>query len=142
MAYQNYLHSVSETQVKAFLQDQRESLQISHSVVCSHLIAYWIQVHPLAELLYEALDGGETFALDLPHPFRSSRVHSVESVKALYLKLKEEWEKLHVEQPVDEEDWYAQQIEEVIGLFAWACSRDELVVSSLEPSLIKRSKLS
>ena len=134
MAYLNYLFSIPEARATAFYQDQNASLQVTRSTVCSHLIAYSIPIQPLGELLDQALDGGEIFHASFSHPFRVPKIHSVDSVDALYPRLKEDWDQSHVEHPFDENDWYEQQIKKVVELFEWAYLRDELVLSFLQPS--------
>jgi hypothetical protein len=82
-------------------------------------------------LLGKAIDGGEPLDPTLWHPLRSPVFHPEVTVRDVCMELKSAWDAAKQEHPVAEDDWYETQIIEVVGLFDWAQSRDEAVVSIL-----------
>lgn len=131
MAYQNYLCSVAVARVEAFRQDQNESLQATRSVICSHGMAYWVQVQPLGQLLGEAIDGGQILHENLNHPLRPPKIHDVDSVAALYPELIAARDAAYGLEPLPEDDWSRVEIEKVVDIFKWAYLHQECVVSIL-----------
>ena len=94
-------------------------------------MAYWVQVQPLGALLGRAIDGGEPLDTNLWHSFRPPVFHRAAAVQEIYAELKRVWDSTQQELPLSEDDWYGMQIKEIVGLFGWAESRQEAVVSIL-----------
>lgn len=131
MAYYNFLCSVSPARIEAFHRDLNESLQASRSAHCSHIIAYWVEIQPLGQLLGQAIDGGEFLHQSLWHPLRPPKIHDVKSIVTLFPALNEAWEAALLQEPLSEDDWYRGEISKVVGIFKWAHERKECVVSIL-----------
>jgi hypothetical protein len=133
MAYLTYLVSVPQAQVAALRADPAALLTPSLRVHVSHLIAYWVQVQPLGQLLGQAIDGGTAINSALQHPLRDPCYHEPEVVKSLYAQLAAAWQQALGMGPVAEDDWYRIEIEKVLRLFRHAAERGECVVSVLQP---------
>ena len=131
MAYSSTLASVPQERIAAFRRDTAVSLQASKVVCVSHLIAYWVQVHPLGQVLGEVIDGGQMLHPDVRHPLRSPAVHSAGSVPALHQKLRSAYDAASAEEEGPKDDWYEPQIRQVLGILAWAGERGEAVVMRL-----------
>ena len=132
MAYLNYLVSVPLAEVETLRDDPEAVITPSLSVAVSHLIAYWVQVQPLGQLLGRAIDGGAVINGALRHQLRDPCYHDPESVRARYAELTEAWQATSA-RPIAEDDWYRVEIEKVLRVFAHAAERGECVVSALVP---------
>ena len=131
MAYSTILASCSKERVAAFRSNQQESLRASRIISVSHILAYWIQLEPLHEILAEVIDGGEPLHRHFKHQFRDDMFHPAHQVPELHLRLKTSHEKALQEHQVPEDDWYRVQIEQMIELLAWASTNGEGVISLL-----------
>jgi WD40 repeat protein len=134
MAYGAVLVSVPEHQVVEFQNERRAVLEPSRTIVCSHLIAYWIHAQPLGRLLAEAVDGGQPLHPALWHPLVKPAFHSAAAVRDLERRITSTWNHL-VEQHADDSaaEGFREEIVRVLALFAHAASRDEAVVHFLQP---------
>jgi hypothetical protein len=133
MAFLNHLVSVPPVEVEALRSDPDAYLTPSLAVAVSHLVAYWVQVQPLGQLLGQAIDGGAVLNPALRHQLRDPCYYALETVRSLHAQLSEAWEQATAAQPVPPDDWYRVEIEKVLRLFAHAADRGECVVSALEP---------
>jgi hypothetical protein len=143
MAYLNHLLSVPCAEVEALRKNPDASLTPSVSVSVSHLIAYWVQVQPLGQLLGQAIDGGSVINSTLKHQLRDPCYQDPEAVKTLLPQLTKAWEQALSIGPVPDGDWYRIEIEKVLRVFTHAADHGECVVSVLEPChglYIKRNK--
>jgi hypothetical protein len=133
MAYLNRLASVPLGEVEALRNDPESILAPSLNVFVSHLIAYWVQVQPLGELLGRAVDGGDAINPSLRHQLRDPCFHAPDAVRLLYPQLLQAWDVANAENPAPPDDWYRIEIEKVLRVFAHAVERGECVVSTVEP---------
>ena len=90
-----------------------------------------MQLQPLGRILGEVIDGGEILRQNLEHPFRMPLVHDSSGIKVSYQKLQGAWESVKASYPIEPDDWYDEQIESVLSIFAWASERGEAVVTAL-----------
>jgi len=133
MAYLNYLASAPSAQVEAVKSDPNALIAPTLFVSVSHLIAYWVQVQPLGQLLGQAIDGGEIIHSSLQHKLRDPFYHDPDAVRSLNTQLSSEWLQVTSTQPSAPDDWYRIEIEKVLLLFGHAAERGECVVSCLDP---------
>jgi hypothetical protein len=87
MAFAVLIGSVPETQVIEFQAGERERLEASRVVRCSHIFASWVTVAPLNRVLQEAIDGGQLIRADLWHPWRLPVFHAKTAVRQLHQEL-------------------------------------------------------
>ena len=132
MAYLTYLASVPQAEIVALKADPAPLLTPSLTVAVSHLIAYWVQVQPLGQLLGQAIDGGTVINSALQHPLRDPCYHELLVVNSLYAKLGEAWQQATAMESVAEDDWYRIEIEKVLRVFRHAAEHGECVVSVLQ----------
>ena len=64
MAYAVLIGSIPETQLGEFQASERQRLEASKVVHCSHILASWVTVAPLNRVLREAIDGGQLMRAD------------------------------------------------------------------------------
>jgi hypothetical protein len=136
LAYLSYLASVPESQVLAIRADAAVTLQPSLLVPVSHLIANWVKVQPLGELLCKAIDGGEMLNEKLAHPFRSPTYHDVPSARLLHRELTAAWEEAsrnRSSEGIASDMWYRTEIERALRAFQHAAEHDQCVVSAIDP---------
>lgn len=136
MAYLSYLASVPESQVLAIRADPTVQLQPSLLIPVSHVIAYWVEVQPLGELLGKAIDGGEMLNEKLFHPFRSPTYHDVPSARLLHRELTAAWNEALRNKPSEDigsDIWYRTEIGKALRAFQYAAEHDECVVSAIDP---------
>jgi hypothetical protein len=134
MAYLNFLVAASEQQVQALRKDSTVLLRPSLVVAVSHLIAYWVEIQPLGELLSQALDGGERVNDQLWHPLREPAFHAPGQVRVLHRGLTKAWGEAGGPQTErDDWDWYRHEIGQVLRAFGHASERGECIVSVLAP---------
>lgn len=139
MAYSCILAAVAPHQVERYKSGQLNSIHPSKTIQCSHLLAYWVQLQPLGNLLGEIIDGGERLRDDFWHPLRVPAAHSPAAVQKLYSMLVEAWASIPGK---DASDWYVIEISKVIGLLEHANSLQLCVVIVLQPPLdSERAKL-
>src|SRR5947209_2681316 len=110
MAYLTYLASVPLAEVEGLKAEPAASLSPSLKVSVSHLVAYWVQVQPLGELLGQAMDGGTVINSALRHPLRDPCYHEPLVVNSLYAKLSEAWQRATAMESVADDDWYRVEI--------------------------------
>lgn len=134
MAYLTYLVSVPPTEVERLRSDPDVPVSRSLTVTVSHLIAYWVQIQPIGQLLGNAIDGGMVLNSGLRHRLRDPCYHDPETVRSLSMQLSEAWQQATSAEPIPPDDWYRIEIEKVLRLFAHAAGRGECVVSVLEPN--------
>jgi hypothetical protein len=132
VAYLTYLASAPPAEVTALRVDHTTLLTPSLVVAVSHLIASWVQVQPLGELLGQAIDGGTELNSALWHPLRPPCYHEPEAVRALHAQLTEAWQRTLAAQSIPEDDWYRVEIEKVLRIFGHAAERGDCVVSALQ----------
>ena len=135
MAYLNYLVSVPLADVEALRADPATPISRSLTVAVSHLVAYWVQVQPLGQLLGHAIDGGTVINPSLRHKLRDPNYHDPDTVRSLFSQLVLAWNAAISAEPIPDDDWYRIEIEKVLRLFAHAAEHGECVVSVLEPNL-------
>lgn len=131
MAYLSLLASVPESQVLEIRGDASVKLQPSLLVPVSHLLAYWVTVQPLGELLGRAIDGGEKLNEKLTHAFRSPTYHSAQSVSLLHAELTAAWHEALRNNPSEvtvSDTWYRMEIGKALRVFQHAAELDECIV--------------
>jgi hypothetical protein len=112
---------------------ERVPMQPSLSLVCSPLVASWVDLEPLGSLLARAVEGGAPLA-GLWNQFRAPLSHPPEAVQELATELGRAW--LEAEQtPVACDDFFIGEIGRVVQLFAHAAAQNEAVVSAVLPVL-------
>src|SRR2546423_10635620 len=111
MAYLNHLVSVPRGDVEGLRVDPDVPVTRSLTVSVSHLIAYWVQVQPLGQLLGRAIDGGMAINSKLRNKLRDPCYHDPETVRSLYSQLSEAWRQATSAEPVPPDDWYRIEIE-------------------------------
>ena len=141
MAYLNRLYSVPLSDIEAVREKADATIAPSFAVSVSHLVAYWVQVQPLGQLLGQAIDGGAMLSGTLRHKLRDPCYHEPEAVRLLSAELAEAWEQAIASHPVGSDDWYRMEIEKVLRLYAHATEHGECVVSVLDPCTSIRVKL-
>lgn len=135
MAYLNHLFSLSADLIPGCTSWSLIRSGASHSIACSHLISYWIDVQPLGELLRSAVDGGKILDSCWRHTLRVPKVHTPSDVAALSLKLADAWDiELQNGVPLLDDDWGKIEVEKVLSLFGHAAMKNEAVISILEQS--------
>lgn len=133
MAYGTIIASAPLDSVLAYREKASSSLPPSMVIQVSHLLAYWIRVEPLGNVLGSCVDGGEVLAPRLWHPFRAPLVHRPEAVTRLASELEEAWNQIlkqHGE--VEDDDFFHPQITKLLKLFQHASTQGEAVVSFLD----------
>ncbi len=142
MAFAVLIGSVPESQVVEFQAGERERLEASGVVRCSHLLATWATVAPLNRVLRDAIEGGQLIRADLWHPWRLPVFHGRTSVRLLHHELIDALGRAVQEKRVPpKDDWYAVQIGKVVEIFAHAATRGEAIVCFLDaPHDEKRAK--
>jgi len=139
MAYLNNLASVPAQRIVAFRKDPTLSLHATKVEGCSHLIAYWVKIQPLGELLGKLIDGGELLQKSLWHPLRQPVFHGVAETRKLAEVLSKEWSRVLEEMPASSgkspDNWYKVEIEKVLSVLNHAAQSGECFVSVLEPPL-------
>jgi hypothetical protein len=135
VAYFNFLASVSEPDLERVRTGRGARLRPSLVLGTSHLLAYWVKVQPLGELLHRALDGGEPIRDDLWHPLRPPLFHRPAMVRGLAQEIDAAWSQTRRGEPLPAGDWIASEIERLLRLFGHAAEAGECVVSALEPPL-------
>jgi hypothetical protein len=136
MAYLNLLASVPERQVVRLQRDPAALLRPSLEATASHVVAYWVRVQPLGELLGEALDGGEKLGEAFWHPLRDPVFHRPPKVRQLSRQIADAWGRAKA---APQEEWgpysrdYPYDIREVLRAFTHAADRAECIVSALPP---------
>ncbi len=133
MAFLNHLFSVPSADVEAIRRSPDTPLTPSLRVSVSHLIAYWVQVQPLGQLLGQAIDGGSVLNSVFHHQLRDPCYHDPEVVRSLFAQLTQAWQQATSVEPVPPDDWYRIEIDKVLRLFTHAAESGECVVSALEP---------
>ena len=136
MAYQTFLHSVTESELAAFRSAGSSSLWLSRSVVCSHSVAHQVAFAPLHSVLNEALDGGQLLRADLKHRLQEPRFHDAHAVAKLNRELERAWVAANREMSIEFNAWWADQIGQVRTIFEWAAARKEAVVCELGPPIL------
>jgi hypothetical protein len=141
VAYLNYLASVPVDKVERFRNgDVMASLGASEVQGVSHLIAYWVTIPSLREVLGEVIDDGEPLAPDLWHPFRAPVVAMPDVAKDRAQRLRSAWNSATAEVgPIDAGDWYAHEIRKVLCVYEDAERREHAVISALAPPHVERS---
>jgi hypothetical protein len=134
MAYLTFLYSVSQQNITAFC-SQRDAMLLkpSKTAVCSHLLASWVEIQPLGQVLGEAIDGGEQLHAELRHPLRPPRFHTSAATRVCHQNLQKAWAIATASEPIEKDDWYAEQISHVLSIFAWADEHGEGIITALEP---------
>jgi hypothetical protein len=138
MAYLSFLASVPESEVLAIRADAEVRLQPSLIVYVSHLIAYFVEVQPLGELLGKAIDGGEILNDKLTFRFLrflSPTYHNPQSVRLLHADLTASWQQATQDKSSDlgSDMWYRMEIGKTLQAFEHAAKRGECLVSAIEP---------
>jgi hypothetical protein len=135
MAYLSYLASVPENQVLAIRTDANVTLHPSMLIPVSHLIANWVGVQPLGELLGKAIDGGETLNEKLTHPFRSPTYHDPQGVRLLNLELTKAWREATRDESSDvgSDMWYRMEMGKTLRAVKHAAECGECLVSANQP---------
>jgi hypothetical protein len=134
MAFAVLIGSIPESQIIEFQAGQRERLEASKVVRCSHILASWVTVAPLNRVLHEAIDGGQLIRDDLWHPWRLPLFHDRTAVRQLHRELIDALDRAVREKgtpPVD--DWYAVEIRKAVEIFSHAATSGEAIVRFLEP---------
>ena len=142
MAYPNLLVSVPVSAVARLNSVAKINQYASAGSYCSHLIAYWVEIQPLGQLLGEALDGGDPLPGGWRHRFRVPKYHPPASVTDLFTKINAEWELLCSQNAniCKQDDWYALEIGRVMRLFEHASNHGEAVVSYFDDSFAKNDE--
>jgi hypothetical protein len=134
MAYLNLLASVAEAQVQAVRQESSQLVCPSMVSGASHLLAYWVKVQPLGQLLHEALDGGELLHSRFWHPLRPPMLQHPAAVQTLTNRITDAWEEAQQGDLPGDREWLAFEIGRLLRLFRHAAGAGECVVSALERS--------
>ena|SRR5690348_2147499 len=135
MAYGNYLATVSEQEVLTLRKEPDHLLKTGSIAKVSHLIAYWIDVQPLGQLLNEALDGGEVLSPHLWHPLRKPTFHSPERASHLFKQLRKVWNEAVQRNALGQAAMFRQEIERLLEIFREADRLGQGVASVLEPPM-------
>jgi hypothetical protein len=133
MAFLNRLAAVPCSEVEVLRGDPNASLSPSLTVSVSHLIAYWVQIQPIGQLLGKAIDGGMPINYALRHQLRDPCYHGPDAVRTLYSQLLLEAQQVNATYSIPPDDWYRIEIDKVLRVFGHAADRGECVVSALEP---------
>ena len=134
MAYLNLLMSVPTSELNALCEDSSYTAKYTELTAVSHLLAYWIKIQPLGELLGTAIDGGELINDELWHPLRKPAFHSSEDVVKLHEQIAAEWNRIPADKQTTEPfDYFGPEIEKLLSVFKRAATNGECIVSILEP---------
>ena len=110
---------------------ERVPLQPSLSLVCSPLVASWVDLEPLGSLLQRAVEGGAPLE-GLWNQVRAPLSHPPDAVEELARELGRAW--LQAGQtPVACDDFFIGEIGRVVQLFAHAAAQKQAVVSAVLP---------
>lgn len=124
--------SVAEPDLDAFRSAPSGKLHPSLVLGTSHLLAYWVQVQPLQQLLAEAVDGGEVLHNDLWHPFRPPMFHRPNQVRSLADQIAKCWDEIKSAVAQDDGGWLTAEVTRLLRLYGHAAERGESVVTSIE----------
>ena len=126
------LAAVEPGRLERFLAE-RQPLQASLTLVCSPLVAQWVDLEPLGSLLQHAVDGGAPLG-GLWNQFRAPLTHAADEVRRIAQELGRAW--LAAGQtPVACDDFFIGEIGRVVQLFAHAAGANEAVISAVLPVL-------
>lgn len=142
MAYGTIIASAPLDAVLAYREKASALLRPSMVIQVSHLLAYWVQIEPLGDVLGQCVDGGEVLAPRLWHPLRPPHLHRPKSVTRLAGELEDAWEHAlcqHVD--LHDDGFFHPQITKLSELFQHASKYGEAVVSFLDkPSDYARAR--
>jgi hypothetical protein len=96
------------------------------------LLSYWVQVQPLRQLLYAAIDGGELLHAQLWHPLRPPMFHRPLKVRWLAEGLGQAWDEVKPILPQDDGGWLVAEVSRLLRLYRHAAEAGECVVSALD----------
>ena len=133
MAYLNILAAVSPSQVDALREDASVLLRPSIRDAVSHLMAYWIRVQPLGQLLSHAIDGGAPLRDDLWHPLREPVYHMPAVAQLWYEQLVITWAMTTEWDQLPERGWLEDAMRRLLRVYGRAAKAGECVVSVLGP---------
>ena len=141
MAYATLIASTPLDAVATY-REGSSTLDTSNAIRVSHLLAYWVQIQPLGQVLGECIDGGEVLAERLWHPLRPPLLHLPKSVNQLAGDLAKAWRQAIVEHgEVDDDEFFRPQITNLLALFQHAAVHGEAVVSFLDsPADLERAR--
>jgi len=133
MAITLALHSIPESVLPApGTPLTRENFPVTKTTYCSSYIQE-VQVQPLGERIREAIRG-ESLAANPQFRLHLPRFHNPTAVKILHQQLQNGWaETRRTHPPLPPDDWWTEQIDAILAIFAWAAEHGEAVVITQAP---------